>query len=106
LLFITEKGSFLYNVREKKFNYFNLLFDFVILPNWNYIWILNDSIITQKNNLWFENEKWDIIISYNLKDKKAKLLKNTWFNISKIYFKNNWVYVENDLQEKFEILNY
>jgi hypothetical protein len=106
ILFVTPKGSFLYDIKTQKINYFNSLYDFVILKNWDYIWVLKDNLITQKKNLWFENEKWDILVYLNSKTKKARLLKNPWFNISKIYLKNNWVYVENDNWDIFEVLNY
>jgi hypothetical protein len=106
LLLTTKKWSFLYNLKTKKLNYFNSLFDFVILDNWDYIWILKDDLETQKKNLWFWEQKWDIIVYYDTKTKKARLLKNPWFKISKIYLKNNWVYIENDNWDVFELLNY
>jgi hypothetical protein len=106
LLLTTKKWSFLYNLKTKKLNYFNSLFDFVILDNWDYIWILKDDLETQKKTLWFWEQKWDIIVYYDTKTKKARLLKNPWFKISKIYLKNNWVYIENDNWDVFELLNY
>ena len=83
-----------------------MFYDFVYLDNWDYIWILrsNDNIL--KQNLWLWNIKWDLIVYYNFKNKKVRLLKDIDFSISKIFRKDKKVEIEDEKWNIYELLNY
>jgi len=104
-LLVTDKWSFIFNIKKKTYTYFNSLYDFVILDNWDYIWVLKDNLNSQKSNLWF-TQKWDLIVYYSSKTKKARLLIAPDFDVSKIYKENNWIIIEDKTWNKYELLNY
>ncbi len=106
LLFVTKKWSFIFDINTKKITFFNMFYDFIYLDNWDYIWILrnNDNIL--KQNLWLWNIKWNLIVYYDIKKKKVRLLKNIDFNISKIFRKDKKVEIEDEKWNIYELLNY
>ncbi len=106
LLINTEKGSFLYDLKNKWLSYFNSLYDFIILDNWKYLWILKNNIIQQKKNLWLWNIPGDLLVEFDLKTKKVKLLKKLNFTVNKLYKKNLTIIIEDKKGNKYELINF
>jgi len=106
LLFVTKKWSFIFNINTKQITFFNMFYDFVYLNNWDYIWILRSSDNILKQNLWLWTIKWNLIVYYDLKNKKVRLLKSVWFYIAKIFKKGEKVEIEDNKWNIYELLNY
>lgn len=104
LLFVTEKWSFYYNLGSKTFEYFNLFEDFVLVDDF-YIWYIYQTDDLRKNNLWFTDKTWDLIVFYNPDSKEKKVLLNVDFVFSKLYLEENKIMVESDIWEKYEVKN-
>jgi hypothetical protein len=101
LAFITEKWTFTYS-NKKELEYFSMFSDFVYI-NWDYVWIIKNNDKTRKNNFNFQKEKWDLIISKNLKSNKKRLLYKSDFEIKKILLKNNKIIIINSENKEFEL---
>ncbi len=106
ILITTKDWSFIYNLIDKNIVYFNSLYDFVILKNWDYIWILSDNNKLQKVNLWFWKISGDLLVYYDQKTKDARLLKKIDFQVNKIYMNNNKIFLEDNLWNIYNLENY
>ncbi len=105
LLIVTNLWSFTFNLLNKKIEYFSLFSDFILLDN-NYIWIINSGDLIRKKNFWYEWVWWDLLISYNIINKKSYILKNISQNIKKIYIQD-WInFIEDNIWNKYEIVWY
>jgi len=104
LLINTYVWSFIFNVLNKDLEYFSLFSDFVILKDWNYIWVINNNDEIRKKN--FDLNKGNFLLNYNPKTKEKYILKTFDLKINKIYILNNKIYIENGEWAKFEIIWY
>lgn len=101
-LIVSEFGSYNFNINNKKLDYFSLFWDYIKQKN-NYIWIINFYDKVRKNNFWFDKNPWNLIVSYDIETKKKYILKNTSFEINRIYNLDNKIYIENNKWEIFKI---
>ncbi len=98
----TKIWTFVFNVLNKKLEYFSLFSDFVLINN-NYIWVINDDDITRKKNFDLENNYGNILLFYNRKTKEKYILKNINNKIDKIYKLDTKIYIEDNIWNKFEV---
>ncbi|MCD5385043.1 hypothetical protein LRZ95_00060 [Candidatus Gracilibacteria bacterium] len=103
-IFVTDKGSFIYNFLNNKLEYFSFFNDFIYFDNL-YIGLISPTEKQLINNLGLKNINNDILYLYNPKTKEKKILFNFDFDISKIYKVNDKVYVESNDGNKYIILN-
>jgi len=82
-LMVTDKGTFIYSIRDNSLNYFTFFQDFVYLED-SYIGIINSDEKKRLQNLWLEKETQNLVISYNPKTKERKILFRTFLDILKV----------------------
>ena len=104
-IIVTDIWSFIYDILNKNIEYFSLFSDFLLTEN-NYIWIINSDDISRKNNFDFKNTSWNLIVSYDLKNKTSYIIEEFSYKINKIYLDENIIYIENNNWNKFKITWY
>ncbi len=92
-IFITDKWSFIYNVSNKKLEYFSYFDDFISMDNW-YVWIIKKNDLLRIKNLWINKINNDIIYFYNPVSKEKKVVFNLNIDYKKIYKKGDNVYLD------------
>lgn len=102
---INSKGSFIYNTETKKVEYFYTFKDFITYDQENYFWIIYKDEEEKKKNYNLESYKDNLIVKYNFKTKKAKVLESISDTIVKIVNENDEIYFYNDLGNKFLVNN-
>lgn len=102
---VNEKGSFIYNTETKKVEYFYTFKDFITYDQENYFWIIYKDEEEKKKNYNLESYQDNLIVKYNFKTKKAKVLESISENIVKIINENGDIYFYNDLGNKFLVNN-
>jgi len=100
----TDKWTFLYNINTNNLEYFYTFYDFIDRGDY-ILGVINKKEKEKKNNFWFQNTYWDIIIKYNKNTKKMHLIKEVDFEINKIFLINNDVYVEDNKWNRYIINN-
>jgi len=103
LIFVTEKGSFVYSINTKKLDYFSYFNDFVYFNDW-YIWIVWNNEKRILNNLWFESEEENLVVYYNPNTKEKKIVYETTLDIKKIYINKEKIYLTTE-EGLFELEN-
>ena len=103
LQFVTTKGTFIY--KNKKFEYFSMLEDFVY-RDWNYIWVVTSDDIRRKKNLNFDSESGTLIVLQNPKTKEKKVLLKPQFEVEKILLKDEKVVLVDSEGKEFSLENY
>ena len=98
----TNVWSFLFNILNKKLEYFSLFWDFIIVWD-NYIWIINNDDEIRKKNFDLEDKNWNFIILYNKLTKNKKIIYTFDNKIIKVYKKENKIFIEDEKSNKFEI---
>jgi len=99
----TNKWAFNFNKKTKEIDYFSLFDDYVYFNNF-YIGVIDDNDLQRKNNLWFKNKKWNLVILYDLKTKTKRILYISDYKIKKIFIESNKVFIENSKNQKYEIV--
>ncbi len=103
--FITKNWSYVYDLLKNNLSYFYLFKDFLIYDNENYLWIIYDDEKEKKKNYNLTDFSWNLIVKYNYKTKKIKVLKDTSIIIEKLIFENDKIYIYNSSWEKYLIYN-
>lgn len=88
-IFVTQKGSFLYNSYENKFSYNAFFSDYVIFQKNTYVWIIYSNEINKKQKFNLDEKSGNIILQYSPETKEQIVLIDTSKNIIKI-FKKDW----------------
>lgn len=104
ILFVTEKWTFIYNIFSQNLEFFTYFNDFVNYNDW-YIWIVNNDEKRILNNLWYQDEKENLIIYYNPQSKEKKIVMKTNENIEKIFIFNNEIFIKTKNKDLFKIDN-
>ena len=104
LLFITDKGAFVYNIWAKQFDYFYFFRDFVYLDG-SYIGIIYKDEEQKKQNYSLEEESQNLIIRYNPNTQERDILYKTNLDIERIYKQWDDVFFEAE-GEKYKLDNY
>jgi len=100
----TNIGSFYLNKKTKNLDYFSMFDDYV--KKWDYyIWVIKEDDFVRKNNFWFTNNKLNLVVLYNIKNKKVRIIDSFWSKITKIYLENNKVFIELWSDKKYELKN-
>lgn len=103
--FITKNWSYLYDLSKNDISYFYLFKDFLVYDNENYLWIIYDNETKKKKNYNLQNFSWNLIVKYNYKTKKIKVLKDTSIIIEKLVFENDKIYIYNSSWDKYLVYN-
>lgn len=104
LYFVTAKWIFKYSLNSKLI--YSPLFNDYIMLDWDYIWLIKNNDISKKINLNFQNEDWDLIILYNPKLNKKRLIIKTKIKIKKILFENNKVILNDEKNNQYNLSNF
>ena len=104
LIFVTDKGSFVYSIFDKKLEYFNYFNDFVYINDW-YVWLVRKDEKRILNNLWFDIEDFNLIVYYNSSTKEKKIIYETRLDIIQIYTKNDKLYLITEDNKIHELEN-
>ncbi|MFK7780346.1 MAG: hypothetical protein QM490_04305 [Candidatus Gracilibacteria bacterium] len=104
LIFVTDKGSFVYSTSTKSLEYFSYFNDFVYHNN-GYIGLINENDERILNNLGLKADTKNLVVYYNSQTKEKKIIHETNLNIKKIYIYNDKVYLITDDGELFELEN-
>lgn len=86
--FVSKKWVFLYYINEKRYEYIDIFSDFIIKDG-QYIWYIRNDDTRRKTNLWYENIKWNLIISFNILSKEKKIIKILQNDLLEIFLDNN-----------------
>lgn len=103
--FVNEKGTFLYDTRSKKMEYFYLFKDFIPYEDDFYLGIIFASETEKKKNYNLEHTSHNLIIKYNFKTKQIKVLETTSTNVTKITLEDNAVYFYDNGENKYQVKN-
>ncbi|MBW7954592.1 PEGA domain-containing protein [Candidatus Gracilibacteria bacterium] len=103
--FITKNGSYLYNLQTNKFEYFYLFKDFLMYDSENYLGIIYDNEIEKKKNYNLQDFSGNLIVKYNYKTKKIKVLKDTSIIIEKLVLNDDKIYIYNSSGDKYLVYN-
>lgn len=106
-IFVTNVWSYLYDIRNKKLEYFTFFEDFVYY-NDSYIWIISKNDDRRINNLWLWKLTKNSIYFYNPNTKEKNSLYETDLVLEKIYYQNWEIFFIDSKKElyKLENLNY
>lgn len=104
LLIVTEKGTFIYNKYKNELDYFSYFNDFVYYKDW-YIWIVNQGEDRIFRNLWYTEEKQNLIVYYNPKTKHKEIRKKTDEIIKKIFIFWWSIFIKTGNDKLFKIEN-
>ena len=104
LIFVTDKGSFIYSIYDKTLNFFSYFNDMVYINEW-YVWLVQKDETRVLKNLWFEANKYNYIVYYNSKTKEKKIIYKTKLIIEKIYVEEGRLYLITDQWEKHKLNN-
>ena len=104
LIFITDKGAFIYNIGTNTFTYFYFFRDFVYLDD-GYIGVIFSDEKQKRNNYNLEEESENIIMRYIPKTQERKILYKTNLDIEKIFFEWKEIFFEVET-EKYKLENY
>lgn len=103
-LFKTPVWIFVYTIKNNTIEYFIFFEDFVYYKNW-YLWIIKKDEDIKLKNLWFEEEKQNLIIYYNPGTKEKNIIYKTDTDLKKIYFRWEKVYFEDANWDEYELKN-
>jgi hypothetical protein len=98
----TDKWSFVFNLANKTINFVSIFNDFILYKN-NYIGVINQDDQIRKNNLWFWDENFNLLIKYNISSKEKTIIEKFDDEIEKIYLENNKVFVKTINNEIYNI---
>lgn len=104
LLFITEKGAFVYDRSEKSFSYFYIFQDFVYHGN-GYIWVIYKDETQKLSNYNLTEETQNLIIRYTPDTQEREILYRTDLKIDKIFKEEGEIFIISGW-EKFKLNNY
>lgn len=103
-LFKTPVWIFVYTIQNNTLEYFIFFEDFVYYKNW-YLWIIKKDEDIKLKNLWFEEEKQNLIIYYNPGTKEKNIIYKTDTDLKKIYYRWEKVYFEDANWDEYELKN-
>jgi hypothetical protein len=104
-IFVTNIWSYLFDLRNKNFEYFNFFEDFVYY-NDSYIWIIKKDDIRRINNLWLWKLSKNSIYFYNPSTKERKSLYETNLNLEKIYYENGEIFFIDSKNDVYKLENF
>ena len=104
LIFVTDKGSFIYSIFNKTLDFFSYFNDMLYINDW-YVWLVNNDENRILNNLWFEANKSNYIIYYNSNTKEKKIIYKTKLIIEKIYIEEDSLYLITADWERYKLDN-
>lgn len=93
LIFVTDKGSFLYNLNTEVFTYFYLFLDYVSLGE-QYVGVIYKDEEQKKKNYNIQDETENLIIRYDPLTKERKILYKTKLDIQSIKKVGEEIYFE------------
>ena len=103
LLFVTEKGSFVY--QNDEFEYFSMFEDFVY-QNDSYVWLVRGDDERRKKNLNFEDEPGTLVILQNPSTKEKRVLLSPSFEIEKIFIQSEDIILKDTNWKEYKLENY
>ena len=104
-IFVTSKGSFVYDIRTNNLEYFSLFKDFIYFEDY-YVWFVKTTEERILKNLWFEGKNGNIVISYNPFNKEKKIIYETSVDFSKIINRNWNILLINNNGEEYVLENF
>ncbi len=84
LVFITDKGAFVYDTISWAFEYFYFFKDFVYIDG-GYIGVIYNDETQKKENYGFEDEKENLIIRYIPETQQREIIYRTKLDVDRIY---------------------
>jgi len=104
LIFVTEKGSFIYNINTKVFTYFYLFLDYVSIED-GYIGVIYKDEDQKKKNYDLNEETQNLIIRFDPSTKEREILYRTSLDVKKILKEGDQIYFETS-DGKYKLENY
>lgn len=103
-IFVTDKWSFIYKIKDNSIEYFSYFNDFIYYKDW-YIWIIKQNDNVRKKNLWLEENNKNIVLYYNPETKDRKILYSLDNNIKKILLdKGEIIFIDSE-NKKYSLEN-
>jgi hypothetical protein len=102
-IFVTHKGSFLFNSYKNIFSYNSIFSDYIIFEKDSYIGIINSDDIKRKQKFNLDSSSKNVILQYNPQTKEQKLLLETTKNLMRL-FKKDWeIFIQETNKNYFTI---
>ena len=101
-IFVTQKGSFVYNIYEDTFQYNSYFSDFVFFNKNSLVGIIN-SDDTNKLQRFENTNNQNLIVLFNPSTKQQEILLETDKKIKKIFKKDGIIYFEDENAETFAL---
>jgi len=96
-IFVTEKGSFVYNLYENIFSYNSYFSDFIYFDKNSFIWIIHKDESEKRSRFEYDNiSENTLILQFNPDTKEREILLETPKNITKIFKKDGKIYLEDE----------
>ena len=102
LQIVTDKWTFLYNLKLWELTYFSRFYDFVYIDS-VYVAVIKSDDTIRKQNMWYKNNSWNLIVSFNPKTKEKRLLKEVDFAIDKILIIDGEVIFISETEEEYNL---
>lgn len=104
LILVTKQWSFVFNLSNKKLEYFSFFNDFLFFWEW-YIWLVtkDDEIVI--NNLWLSHDKTQIVY-YNPITKDKQIIYSVNSVYYKIYLQDWKLVLEDNDNQNYELENF
>lgn len=101
-IFVTQKGSFFYDVRKNSFEYYAPFHDFISYE-WKTLWLLRAEDEQRKKIFGFTEYMRDILVSYNPQTLEKEVIYESDFDIQKIFLKDEKIILEDNESTQYEI---
>jgi hypothetical protein len=101
-IFVTQKGSFIYNIYENKFQYNSYFSDFVFFNKDSLVGIINSNDIDKQIRFDNINNK-NLIVLFQPNTKKQEILLETDKIITKIFKIDGKIYFEDENSNTFSL---
>jgi len=104
LLFVTDKGTFVYSLANKQFSYFYFFRDFVYLDD-SYIGVIYKNEEQKRRNYGLQDEEQNLIMKYDPKTQEREIIFRTHLGIERIFKEWQRIFFEAD-GEKYMLDNF
>ena len=105
IIFVTDIWSYIYNLKERRSEYYIPFLDFVYVDDKDVIWLIEWDDEKRMNNLWVNTEKQRALFRYNTLTKSIKKIYETNEGIESFYLEKSRLYLDVNGVKK-ELQNY